>query len=251
MSAMVHKYYRLGGLTFGVRSEYPILDSSVFACEASAPDYEIIIKAENSFTPDRTAQGCARTKRLDRTIYLTMKEAQAKALSVFSLFNAFDLPGLLLENACFVLHASYILHDGEAILFTGASGIGKSTQAELWRQTRGANIVNGDRALVGLSDGKAAAHGYINCGSSGICQNISAPIRAVVILGRSTENTVWKPGGIEAFKALVGQCAYNVTSRRQVEEIINLLAEMIPQVKILRLDCTNTPSAVECLERAL
>ena len=248
---MEHKYYRLGDLVFCAKSPFRILDNSVFECEESAPDYEININVDPSFTPDSSCRSYGNARLQGKTIYLTLSPAYARTLSDFSLFNAFDLIGLLLENSRFVLHASFVLHNGEAILFTGASGIGKSTQAELWRQTRGANIVNGDRALVGLSDGKAAAHGYINCGSSGICQNISAPIRAVVILGRSTENTVWKPGGIEAFKALVGQCAYDVTSRRQVEEIINLLAEMIPQVKILRLDCTNTPSAVECLERAL
>lgn len=246
---MEHKYYRLGDLVFCVKSPFRILDNSVFECEESAPDYEININVDPSFTPDSSCRSYGNARLQGKTIYLTLSPAYARTLSDFSLFNAFDLIGLLLENSRFVLHASFVLHNGEAILFTGASGIGKSTQAELWNHTRGADIVNGDRTLISFLDGKAVAHGFINCGSSDICKNISAPIKTVVILSQSTENAVWEPDGIEAFKALICQCAYEVTSRRQVEKIVSLIAEFTSNVKILRLDCTNTPSAVECLER--
>ena len=246
---MEHKYYRLGDLVFCAKSPFRILDNSVFECEESAPDYEININVDPSFTPDSSCRSYGNARLQGKTIYLTLSPAYARTLSDFSLFNAFDLIGLLLENSRFVLHASFVLHNGEAILFTGASGIGKSTQAELWNHTRGADIVNGDRTLISFLDGKAVAHGFINCGSSGICKNISAPIKTVVILSQSTENAVWEPDGIEAFKALICQGAYEVTSRRQVEKIVSLIAEFTSNVKILRLDCTNTPSAVECLER--
>ena len=68
------------------------------------------------------------------------------ALAAFcSRLAAFD--GLL-------LHASLIDYGGSGILFVGNSGVGKTTQAELWQQHLGAEILNGDKALVRLLDGQ-------------------------------------------------------------------------------------------------
>ena len=47
------------------------------------------------------------------------------------LWPGLSLPQLLLPFRSLVFHASYIAHDGGALLFTAPSGTGKSTQAEL------------------------------------------------------------------------------------------------------------------------
>ena len=48
----------------------------------------------------------------------------------------------------FILHSAYICVNGKAVLFTAPSGGGKSTQAKLWADHRGARTINGDRTLL-------------------------------------------------------------------------------------------------------
>ena len=54
----------------------------------------------------------------------------------------------VLNHGGIVLHCSYIKYKEKAILFSAPSGTGKSTQASLWEQHRGAKTINGDRALL-------------------------------------------------------------------------------------------------------
>ena len=65
-----------------------------------------------------------------------------------TMLEAAGLAALLLDAGSIVLHSSFVISGGAALIFSGASGAGKSTQAELWRSTVGASIVNGDRTLI-------------------------------------------------------------------------------------------------------
>ena len=65
-------------------------------------------------------------------------------LSAWQMLQALELFHLLLLEGGAVLHASYILVRGRAILFSGPSGVGKSTQANLWAQYRSAEVINGE-----------------------------------------------------------------------------------------------------------
>ena len=88
---------------------------------------------------------------------------------------------------------------GEGILFSGPSGIGKSTQAALWERFAGARTINGDRGLV--CPAARTVSGIFYAGTSGICQNVTAPLRAVVLLGQAAENRVVRARPQEAFCA--------------------------------------------------
>ena len=66
---------------------------------------------------------------------LTVSSRYAENLRTQLLLEGVDLFDILAERGMLVLHSSYVLRaEGDAILFSGASGIGKSTQAELWRE---------------------------------------------------------------------------------------------------------------------
>ena len=53
-----------------------------------------------------------------------------------------------------------IAFQNKAILFSAPSGTGKSTQADLWQKyVRGVEIINGDRAIIGIEDNGVKAYG--------------------------------------------------------------------------------------------
>ena len=88
------------------------------------------------------------------------------------------------------LHASFVDTDGRGLVFVGPSGIGKTTQAELWHRYAGADIVNGDKVFVRAFDDAVYAYGSPWHGSSPYCLNRKAPVAAFVALRQAKENRI-------------------------------------------------------------
>ena len=84
-----------------------------------------------------------------KTVYLNRKyESALLNTGNYKIFNALALEKVLIAHESIILHASYVNYNGKAILFTAPSGTGKSTQAALWEEYKGAEIVNGDRVII-------------------------------------------------------------------------------------------------------
>ena len=181
---------------------------------------------------------------------LTVSSRYAENLRTQLLLEAVDLFDILAERGMLVLHSSYVLRaEGDAILFSGASGIGKSTQAELWREFAAARVINGDRSLVDVDRGMA--HGIFYSGTSGICENHSAPIRAIVLPEQRAENRVFVPAHREAFMRLLNQCSYYPWDAESAALMTELVARLVGRVPIYRLDCRKDEGAVRALENEL
>ena len=169
------------------------------------------------------------------------------ASDIRNIWNKIDLSRILLHRGGLILHASYIIWNGRAILFTAPSGTGKSTQSELWEEAKKAEIVNGDRAVLREKDGGMWAYSLPFAGSSGICVNKSAPVRVVVVLAQAAENSVYELTPAEAIKHLYSQCALNRWNREEVEAVLGVLAKMVRKIRVVKLDCLPDHSAVEIL----
>ncbi len=89
-----------------------------------------------------------------------------------------------------LLHSSLISYNGEGVLFVGPSGVGKTTQAELWQKYAGAEIINGDKAIIRNIDGAFYAFGLPWKGSSSYCLNKKVPLKSIVVLRQASENKI-------------------------------------------------------------
>lgn len=93
---------------------------------------------------------------------------------------------------CFPLHGSLVEKDGCAVAFTGYSGVGKTTQAQLWEKYRNARIINGDKVFIrGVGD-EFYAYGSPWKGSSPYRENSKAPLKAIVVLRQGDKNEIRK-----------------------------------------------------------
>lgn len=150
-----------------------------------------------------------------------------------------------------VFHSSYIEYEGQAILFTAPSGTGKSTQAELWRALRGAEIINGDRSAIRVVDDVVYAAGLPFSGSSQICENRTLPLRAIVYLGQAAETTISQVRGYQAFARIWEGCSVNIWDEEDVRRASSVVKWTASTVPVYYLPCTPDESAVIALEKAL
>lgn len=150
-----------------------------------------------------------------------------------------------------VLHSSCIEYDGSAILFSGVSGIGKSTQAALWETCAGAVVHNGDRNLIYHKNGAEYACGLPYAGTSGICTNFELPIRAIIMLGQSSENSICRLLEKDAATRLLSQLPVPRWSAEDIQRAMDAAFRIAANVPAYELKCLPDRSAVELLQKTL
>lgn len=277
MADMITRYYRFGNLI--VRFDGPDFHEtgylSAFRCEPCLPSFRYKLSVVDSVpVPDGPV-----LKRLPRKDFfdsaclvydersgdlllldeelrggvhhVQLNRAHADLFGSNVFLSVLDLPRRVIDLGGIFLHASYIDIGGEAIAFTAPKCVGKSTQAALWNRFRGAQIVNGDRALLWKLGDRWCACGSPYCGTSKISRNVTLPLKAVVILGQAPENVIRKAGPREAFAALLNGCSYDARDPACSAAAISLMERVIAEVPFLRLDCVPDESAVRTLEEFL
>lgn len=172
-------------------------------------------------------------------------------LSVVRFFSCAGIHSKLLQKGKIIFHASYIEWKEKGILFCGSSGVGKSTQAELWRKYEGALIINGDRALVGWEEGAWRTFGYPCCGSSGICINRTLPLSAIVLLEQGEENYIEQLTDGQKIRMLLAGSEHYLWCEKEMERIYQLSKEMIKEVPVVKLICRPNEEAVIVLKKTL
>lgn len=179
------------------------------------------------------------------------RNAYTTTVGVKNVLESISAEHLIARNHGFVFHCSYIDHQGKAILFTAPSETGKSTQADLWHDLRGAQIINGDRAAVRLVDGILMAEGIPFAGSSKHCKNRSLPIAAIVYLGQAPQTTIRRMRGYEAFAKIWEGVSVNTWDKQDMEAVSNVVQQAASRIPVFHLPCTPDESAVIALEQAL
>lgn len=178
-------------------------------------------------------------------------EKYPEAWGAAMMLKIINLPRQQILHQGIFLHTSFVVWNGEAILFSGNKQIGKSTQAELWRMHKDALIVNGDRAILKKTNGQWYACGSPYCGTSKICENIISPIKSIVILSQGKENVVTHASVREAFVSLMKNCSFETWDREQMERTLQLIEQISTEVRFVKLLCLPDKNAVETLEEYL
>lgn len=151
---------------------------------------------------------------------------------------------LLLRHSAILLHSSFVLCGGKAVLFSGPSGIGKSTQASLWHQHLGVPIVNGDRAVIRLEPDGFWAGGSIWSGTSGIFRPDCAPIAGIFLIEQAPYEKVERLS-FDAFVPLLSQTLVNSWDPAFMEKAVDLLTALMERIPVYRLYCRPVAQAVQ------
>ena len=144
-----------------------------------------------------------------------------------------------------------MIHNGEAILFTGKSGAGKTTQALLWQRFRCAQLVNGDRAALRFENGELYAFAVPFCGSSDVVMNRKAKIRAIAALAQNERNIITQPGVSKAFQLILSGISYEPRNARESKNAVDLALSVASTQLVYTMACRKDESSVCALEKFL
>ena len=149
-----------------------------------------------------------------------------------------------IKYSTMLVHSSALIYDGEAYLFSGDSGVGKSTHTKLWLKAFGdkVHIMNDDKPVVKLYDDKAVAYGTPFDGGSGIALNESYPLKAIIFIERGEENSVRIPENKEIIQKLYFQTARMVDAETAEKMLVNI-ERILSLTKFYVLTCNMDISA--------
>lgn len=150
-----------------------------------------------------------------------------------------------------MLHTSLVDYQGKGILFVGPSGIGKTTQAELWMKYRDAIIINGDMALVGEKDGVFTGYGCPWHGSSPYCENRQVPLAGIVVLEQAKENTLERLHGVAMIERMMRNIFLPHWYQKGAEAAMETVDHLLSTVPVYLLKCRPDEEAVAMVEGAL
>ena len=159
----------------------------------------------------------------------------------------------------FAIHSASILYRDQVWLFSGHSGMGKSTHTNLWKEQFGTEIINGDLNLIGWSNGEQTnigqnvdkpdskghpiVYGMPWCGTSGIASTKSYPLGGIVLLGRSDNDHFESLTNDQKIVRVMQRMISPVWTEDMLETNLKCSAKLAKEVPIYYLLCTKEPSA--------
>ena len=161
------------------------------------------------------------------------------------------LESLLVQKDRLCIHASCVDTPLGGILFSGPSGIGKSTQAELWCRCRNAVQINGDRPILSREKNGWRAWGSPYAGSSNCHVNSCCDVSAIVFLKQKKECSLRRMPPSEAFRAIWSGLTVNTWDEGFVEKACDLAMDLAMTIPVFEYGCTPDEEAVAYLEKEL
>ncbi|HCT92633.1 MAG TPA: hypothetical protein DF613_14830 [Lachnospiraceae bacterium] len=196
----------------------------------------------------------------DGTVYAACREDSENRFSIWyaedflsylhgntTLFYLSALEYRMVRRGDMILHASAILDQGQALLFSAPSGMGKSTQAALWQRLRNSRLANGDRVLLHRENDSWLACGWPMAGSSGVSIPYHTPVRALILLDKSSQNTARRLPSGEAWNLVGKEIVLRPWEQTDLSLADGLLRNFCRNTPVYAYSCRKDESAVTAL----
>lgn len=147
-------------------------------------------------------------------------------------------------------HSSFIKWQGKGVIFTGYSGAGKTTQAELWAKHADAQIINGDKTFIREIEGSFFAYGLPWKGSSEYCLNEKAPLCGVVVVRQSDVNRITKLEN-DAAEFFMPHIFFPHWDENCLNNALDTFDRLLKEVPVWLLECRPDEEAVKITRDAI
>ena len=148
----------------------------------------------------------------------------------------------LLYHDGMMLHASAVAYEGRAYLFSGISGVGKSTHTKLWQTVFGdeAVVFNDDKPALRFLDGRWYAYGTPWCGKDGINVNRKVPLAGICFLEQGEPNDISQLSPKQALTFTISQTHHKFKKADKARLMLKNVEKLLIEIPTFRL--INRPS---------
>ena len=230
----------LDGVEAELLTEFDFAEGGA-VCRFLRSDEEYIFTLSNDKAPAHIFR-CRRDdcSRVQTNVGVVEADSSFMRFGIWFMFNLWSV-----QRGAVAVHSSVIIYNGEAVMFLGESGTGKSTHTRLWRETiLGAELLNDDSPYVRVHDGRLYAYGSPWSGKTACYRNESYPVRGVVRLSQAPYNAIHRLPGVRAIGALLPSLPPAFAFDAQAEDaIMATLSEIITHTKVYHLECLPDAAA--------
>ena len=146
-----------------------------------------------------------------------------------------------------VFHGAVIEFLGKAYLITARSGVGKTTHVRLWQQKYGdkVQILNGDKPILRIMNGKVYACGTPWRGKEGYGKNEIRELCGIAFLERGKENSYTELSPKDATVKFMGQIYMNKANSAVILRTLRISDKILSQVPLFEFSCNMDTEAAE------
>ncbi len=152
---------------------------------------------------------------------------------------------LLARGRGVLLHAAGVGDGGHGLLFSGASGAGKSTTVRLWKTYSDAVLLSDDRVIVRKREGRFWAYGTPWCGDMQVASQAAFPLERIFVIRHASANSATRLRPAEAAKSLLTRSFLPFWDAPGMAFTLAFLDELVQAVPCYDLGFVPDRSAVD------
>lgn len=193
----------------------------------------------------KLTDGSALHMWVDAPDHISLKGNLTERLCRFALWIGYGL--MVLPYGTVAVHSSCITHSGQAVLFLGESGTGKSTHTRLWREhLDGAVLLNDDSPIIRIEDGKVWAYGSPWSGKTPCYKQERYELKGCVRLSQAPYNKIKPLSVLQAYGAIHPSCPPEFAYDQDLyEHISQFIGKLLSKTRFFHLVCLPDREAVE------
>lgn len=143
-----------------------------------------------------------------------------------------------------MMHASCVFDGKKGRMFSGFSGVGKSTMSRIWAES-GCTVINDDRLIIRETD-----NGFFVYNTPMYYKDLSkkTPLNAVYLIRHSSENKIQKLKGALAASRTMAFCIQNNYDQHFVADRLDFFVRLAAAVDIYDLGFVPNASVIEFIK---
>lgn len=220
--------------------DYRIADLKVrMACEGRTQQQAESYRADFEGEPDIVIDVAEASVARERELHPELSEDDWRYMLTGGRF-ARDL----LSYDGLVLHASAVVVDGQAYLFSAPSGGGKSTHTLLWlKRFPEAYLLNDDKPALRVdAEGRWWAYGTPWSGTYDISRNERVPLAGICFVEKGSKDRIALADDAEASVRLYAQMAKS-RAEEGMAQMLTLIDRLMADIPIYLMTCTVSDHA--------
>lgn len=182
---------------------------------------------------------------IDDSLYPYEKFPQYSREAVEYTHSGLQFYRALLDLGGMMLHSSAVEYDGYAYLFSGPSGMGKSTHTGLWCNTFDtARVINDDKPALRCIDGIWYAYGTPWSGKSSLNVNTKVKVAGICFLERGDKNEIRRLSKKEALVNVIAQTTRKKLTEIRIDSMLSCVERVLEKIPVYEMRCLPDAEAV-------